>query len=946
MSSDPNPRSGWTDVGRPRAEQPQPRRPPGPRGGGLGPAATVALGLYATFVLLGAVIAIIAVTGYLRLAAGLPDPGLLEKIVLPERSVINDRNGAQLASFGQFNRNVVTYDQIPPVLVDATTAIEDHTFWDNAGFDPAGIIGAGIDAIRGRTRGASTITQQLVRQRLLSTDGSAQTDLSADRKIREIVQSIRVTEAYAGVDGKRRIMTAYLNQNYYGNDSYGVAAAAQGYFGKDLKDLTLAEAAILAAIPQAPTTYDLVANADLQCVDPTQDPTACTETQLVVPADSLIVQRRNQVLNLMEQGRTPLTGTTNSAADFEAARQEPVVLVPQIAPTGLAPQFVIQVRKELARRLCGADTATCSVIEKGGLTITTTLDLRLQQIAEKWVKAAAVVPHAKDPKAAAAALGLKYDTWIANLRSKQLWNGSLVAIDYQTGGVVAYVGSADATSNTATKKFQPRFDVVADGWRQPGSAFKPLLYGTGIDAKAITAASMFMDVVTDFGGGYVPTDADGLERGPVRVREALQFSLNLPAVKTMAVVGNSRLTTRAEAMGVNFNGGVNAGLSFALGVEEVHSLDLIRAYGTLANGGQLVDQTTILGVTDKSGAELIADSDRQAPTQAIGAGAAYIVTDILSGNTDPKQNPFWGAFELRDNGKHRPATLKTGTNNDAKDLSAYGYIAPPTEAGRAKGELALAVGAWNGNSDNSLISTSGTPVYSIDVTTHVWQGFMLEATKGWGINAFKAPSGIQRVAVDPWTGLAANPGGPSVSELFLSGTAPAALPAGTTCGAAVLQVAGFEASHDNWMAADLGWLDRAAQGAGVVGGPQHTPTSYFYAPFYTPYGPSWGALGGGTNCASPSPSASIDPCASPLPGESPPAPAGPGTPSEAPSCPAPSDNGSPVPSDNGSPSIGPSEPPSPTPTHHPPPTATPTPEPSPIPSLGSLLPSLLPTAVP
>ena len=150
---------------------------------------------------------------------------------------------------------------------------------------------------------------------------------------------------------------------------------------------------------------------------------------------------------------------------------------------------------------------------------------------------------------------------MANLRDKKLRNGALIAMDYETGQIVAYQGSANPTATKATKRFQPRFDVLADGWRQPGSAFKPVVYATGIDARQITAASMFMDVVTNFGGGYTPTDADNLERGPVRVRNALQFSLNIPAVKALAVIGNDPVKAKAEAMGVTFRDGqVDAGL--------------------------------------------------------------------------------------------------------------------------------------------------------------------------------------------------------------------------------------------------------------------------------------------------------------------------------------------------------------------------------------------------
>ena len=141
-------------------------------------------------------------------------------------------------------------------------------------------------------------------------------------------------------------------------------------------------------------------------------------------------------------------------------------------------------------------------------------------------------------------------------------------------------------------------------------------------------------------------------------------------------------------------------------------------------------------------------------------GAAYITTDILAGNTNPKKNPFWGQFAIQDGGRRRPATLKTGTSNEARDLNAYGYIGAPDDKGRTDGEFALAVGAWNGNSDNSLVS-KGAPLFSIEVTTYVWQGFLEEATKGWSINGFgAAPDTIDRASVDPWTGLAAGPARP------------------------------------------------------------------------------------------------------------------------------------------------------------------------------------------
>ncbi len=921
MSFDPN-GYPYPDDGLPVDRSRRRRR------SGIGVAATMGLVVFIAFVALGATGAVFAVTTYGSLASDLPEPSVLERIELPEQSVVYDRTGTvELARFGEFNRLVVSFADIPPLLADATTAVEDRTFWDNSGFDPVGIVSAGLDALRGRPRGASTITQQLVRQRLLTEDTSAQTEVTATRKLREIIQSIRVTQAYPGESGKQRILAAYLNQNYYGNDSYGVAAAAEGYFGAELKDLTLAQAAIISALPKSPSTYDLVANAVIECVDPAADPETCEETQLVVPPDSAIVLRRNMVLDQMAApGGTPLTGSLFTADDFAAARAEPVILAPQRSNLWKVPQFVWQVRRELTARLCGDEAETCPVLERGGLTITSTIDMRLQGIAEKWVKAAAIVPKAKNPRATARSLGLTYEPWMANLEDKNLRNGALIAMDYQTGEIVAYQGSADPTATRATKRFQPRYDVLADGWRQPGSAFKPVVYATGIDAGTITGATMFMDVVTDFGGGYTPVDADRLERGPVRVRDALRFSLNIPAVKAVAVIGIDTIQAKAESMGVTFaDGRTDAGLGFALGVEEVRPKDLVRAYGVLANGGRLVPQTTIIDVLDNTGTSILEDAAGRVTTQALDEGAAGIMTDILAGNTDPSQNPYWGKFEITDGGKRRPATLKTGTNNDAKDLNAYGYIGAPSKAEREQGEYALAVGVWNGNSDNSLVSTAADPLFSIDVSTYVWQGFLQEAAEGWSVNGFKVPGSLQAVAVDPWTGLRAS-GGRSVTELFLPGTTPGGAPsADQGCGEPLLAITGFENRYPSWLDANRGWIARAAKGPGRAGGPENTRTAYFYNGVFTPYGKSWGPLlGAGDGCATPTPTPTIDPCASldPFATLDPLATIDPlATPVV---CPSPSESASVEPSPTETPPPATASPPPATPT---PPPATPTPRP-------------------
>src|SRR6185503_14805383 len=201
---------------------------------------------------------------------------------------------------------------------------------------------------------------------------------------------------------------------------------------------------------------------------------------------------------------------------------------------------------------------------------------------------------------------------------------------------------------------------------------------------------------------------------------------------------------KAQDFGMVFQGKPDVGVAVALGVQEVRPVDLVSAYGALADGGKAVPHTTILTIQDRNGKDVVPPYQPPAGKQVVSPQAAYIVTDILAGNTNPKVNPFWGKFSVTGPGGRRPATLKTGTNNDAKDLNAYGYIAPPTDAGRTAGAYALAVGVWDGNSDNSLVSTARSPLFSIDVSTYVWQGFLNEATAKWPETNFKRPDGLVR----------------------------------------------------------------------------------------------------------------------------------------------------------------------------------------------------------
>ena len=445
---------------------------------------------------------------------------------------------------------------------------------------------------------------------------------------------------------------------------------------------------------------------------------------------------------------------------------------------------------------------------------------------------------------------------------------------------------------------------------------------------------MLMDSATDFGGGYSPTNADNLERGPVRARNALQFSLNIPSVKVAEVNGLDHVFSRAQDFGLTFQTDTRtAGPSIALGTQEVRPVDLVSAYGALANGGKAIGHTSILTVTDPKGKPVVDPYVPPAGKQAVSPQTAFIVTDILAGNTNKNINPFWGKFSITSPDGRRPATLKTGTNNDAKDLNAYGYIAPPTAAGRTAGAYALVAGAWNGNSDNTLVSTAADPLFSIDVTTYVWQGFMNEATAKWPETNFKRPAdGLEKVAIDPWTGLLASPGKDSVDEWFIAGTAPRDRLAPDTCGMDVLAVAGIERGHQSWLDADKDWIRRAERGTGVAGGPDRTRTSYFYNGRFKPYGSSWGVLvvkGSGCGQPSPSPTCYVVPTPDPsgvIPSFAIPSPSASGDVAALP-CPTPTPLPSETPSETPTP-----EPPTPTPDVTPTPSPTPDPTPTPTPS--------------
>ena len=861
------------------------------RGGGNAQRAALAVPvlLFASFLALGGAAFIGAVSAYAHYSRDLPDPKVaFDALGFDQPSIVYDRTGTvELARFGERKRELVTFDQIPPELVDATTAVEDKDFWSNPGFDLGGFISASVDTLQGKPRGGSTITQQLVRARLLPDQ--AFTGSVYERKIREIIQSIRLTQAFPGQDGKQKIITAYLNQNFYGNQSYGVQAASIGYFGKSLKDLNLAEVAILAAIAQSPSQYDLVKNAVQKCTSVVEAGAVCpaADVQLIVPPDAEIVVRRNKVLELMET-RSVLSNAKHTVVDYEAAKKEPVILTPQGTTPWKAPQFVWQVRHQLGVTLCGAASAdTCEKVDTGGYRIVTTLDWKIQQVVDKWLYATTRATQMPNTQEILDGLGIpKADAkWIVTLKGRNLNNAVGAIIDYRTGQVLAYDGSADYYG-VGDIKFQPQFDVLSEGYRQPGSAIKPINYITGIDDGTMTAATMFMDVTTDFGGQtpFIPTQLDKLERGPVRLRQALQFSLNVPSIKAGLTNGLDHLFQRMKDFGLTFAPGTVPVPSMSIGTLEIHTIDLVGAYGAIANGGVLMPRQMVMKVTDGTG-NVIFPTEASLPvgTRVASAQASFIITDILAGNTIRSINPYWGAWQILEGGKRRPAAYKTGTTSDNKDVLAYGFLAPPEDPNAP----ALVLGVWMGNSD----ATPNTNSLSLDSSAALWSRILTEVSAGTPVTDFQKPDKIVTATVDAYSGLLPGPGTvATINEFFIQGTVPTRTDdlhvqidideatgllwqdgcTGPKVAKPFLDFSKVEPRFPNWQPFTQDWAARAAKGPGVAGS-QGTKTTYFYNSFFVPHGKSWGGTFAPTTVCAPvvpptcAPGTSFDPLATPNP---------------------------------------------------------------------------------
>ena len=607
---------------------------------------------------------------------------------------ILDRNGKELYKiYKEENRSLASIRQLPKYVIDATVAIEDKDFWNHAGFSVTGIVraayhnwlaaGSRQPAAGSQFQGGSTITQQLIKNTLLSPEKTWR------RKIRELILSVWTERTFS----KEQILEMYLNEVSYGGTAYGIQEAAQQYLGKDARELTLAEAALLAGLPAAPTVYSpLGANPEMA------------------------KQRQTEVLRRMVEDKYI------SAEQAEKAKTEQLAYVD--GKTDIkAPHFVMYVRDLLVKEF-GEE-----MVNHGGLKVTTTLDLAIQEMAQEIVT-----------------------NEVGGLTRLRVGNGAALVTGPGSGDILAMVGSKNY------------FDFAHDGQvnvtlrpRQPGSSIKPVMYSAALQ-RGFTPASVILDAPISYNipgsPPYSPVNYDGRFHGPVPLRIALASSYNVPAVKVLSTIGVNTMIDQGEKMGIKTWGDRSRfGLSLTLGGGEITMADMAEAYGTLANYGVHVGLDPILKVEDSRGN--ILREKHKISERALPSGVAYQLTNILS---DPAARaPAFGTRSTL-NIPGQQVAVKTGTTNSLRDNWTFGYTTD------------FLVATWVGNNNNTSMSYIAS---GITGASPIWNKIMtkLLLTRATA-HEFPKSNEMVTVKICSLTGQLACEGCPSREEIFLPGTEP------------------------------------------------------------------------------------------------------------------------------------------------------------------------------
>ncbi|MBZ1348920.1 MAG: transglycosylase domain-containing protein [Candidatus Liptonbacteria bacterium] len=630
--------------------------------------------------------AILTVFVFIYLSIFLPPVDQLENVIVGQSTRIYDRTGQHLIYeiYEEERRIIIPTEEIPDLAKKATIAIEDVNFYQHPAFDIRGIARALLVGILqgGRfTQGGSTITQQLIKNAFLAPDRSL------IRKIRELILAYRIESLYT----KDQILVMYLNQIPYGQNAYGIEAAANVFFNKSAKELNLSEIAMLTALPKAPSYYS---------------PWGFHTEKLE--------RRRLHVLNRMRQ----LDFINEEQFTFAVNNKPKVVDETKKDDFLIAPHFVVMVRSYLNQKYGEG------FLKRAGLRIITTLDVELQKIANK-----AVSEGAKE-----------------NTKRHEGHNASLIAQDAQTGHILALVGSKGyllpseplGCQEGRTCRFEGRFNVAVQGLRQPGSALKPFGYLVAF-VNGLTPDTIVFDVPTEFTVDnprcpsivnfnntnpecYHPQNPDLKFRGPISLKNALGQSLNLPSVKVLHLAG---LRQTVELMG---NFGITTlkdynrfGLSLILGGGEVRLSELVNAYSTLAQEGVKREQVFIIKIKDSDGKILEEHEDK--PRKVIEEQYPRLINDILS-SSRLRTPLFRGALPLTEVPPHQVA-LKTGTSQKFIDSWAIGYT--PN----------LVAGVWVGNNNREPLNTRrGIPLASLPI----WHEFMNNALKNKPVQLFNKPN--------------------------------------------------------------------------------------------------------------------------------------------------------------------------------------------------------------
>jgi len=592
------------------------------------------------FGFLTGVVAVVGVFAYF--AKDLPDPNKVNKRVVAESTKIYDRTGQHVLYeiHGEEKRTLIPFEEMPQSIRYATIASEDQDFYSHYGIKFSSIARAVIKDIlnRGASQGGSTITQQFVKNSILTSEKTI------TRKIKEVILSLEIEQRFS----KDEILRMYLNEIPYGSNAYGIESAAQTFFGKHAKELDYDEAAVLAVLPRATTFFS---------------PFGSHTDRLKVNQEAVLDKMAN--LGYI------------SKEDAKKYKETDVLNKITVKRENInAPHFVMYVKEYLDNKYGARE------MEEGGMKIFTTLDWDKQQIAEKAVREGAESNKEK---------------WNAE-------NAALVAIDSKNGQILAMVGSKDYFDKTIDGQVN-----VAIRDRQPGSSFKPYVYLTAF-TKGYFPDTIVYDVETDFNKGsddnYIPQNYDGSFRGPLKMKEALGMSLNVPAVKALYLAGVKDSIEMAKNLGV---GGLNEpdryGLSLVLGGGEVQLLDHTNAYATLSNNGVRHNKTAILRIEDKNG-KVIEEFKDTSGDRVVKEEYIAMLNSVISNNK--YRAPVFGENNpLKfDDGL---VSAKTGTTNEFRDGWTMGYTS------------SIAVGVWAGNNDNSPMKTGAD---GVNVAAPIWRSFL------------------------------------------------------------------------------------------------------------------------------------------------------------------------------------------------------------------------------